>query len=386
LAVCRDRIVRTVDSLRAEIAEPNLWLHDHPELSGAEHESARRLAARAAEHGFAVDHAVGGLATSFRAVRRGRAPGRRVAYLAEYDALPVVGHGCGHNMIGAAGTYAAIALGSVIGDVAGEVALFGTPEEETDGGKITMLEAGVFDGVSAALMVHPGIETEIAYSSLACICPAIEFFGHSAHAAASPWKGVNALDAMIQLFVARDQLLKAMPGTVKMPGVITHGGDRANMVPDHTRAEFSIRGRDKAEAEMVYARLLDCARAAAAAIGARMEHRVEGNVYFDMRPDPALVALYRANWLAVGGEQPVVPDITPHGSLDIANLSHRFPCLHPSFSITKDKSIGGHTHEFCAATVTPFAAEQLVKAIKSLALTGLEVLAGGSAESSDPGI
>ena len=386
MAVCRDRILATVDSLRPEIAEANRWLHDHPELSGEERESSGYLAARAAAHGFAVERGVGGLANAFRAVKPGAGPGRRVAYLAEYDALPVVGHGCGHNMIGTAGTYAAIALGSVMDSVGGEVALFGTPEEETDGGKITMLEAGVFEGVSAALMVHPGIVNEIAYTSLACICPAVEFFGHSAHAAASPWKGVNALDAMIQLFVARDQLLKAMPGTVKMPGVITHGGDRANMVPDHTKAEFSIRGVNKAEAEMAYERLLDCARAAASATGARMEHRVEGNVYFDMRPDPALAALYRSNWLSVGGEQPVPPDITPHGSLDIANLSHRFPCIHPSFSITRDSSVGGHTHEFCAATVTPYAGEQLVKAIKSLALTGLDVLVGEANGCGDPGI
>ncbi len=368
------RIAETVQSLRAEIRETSRWLHAHPELSGEEHESSRYLADRARAHGFEVEMGVAGLPTAFRAVRRGSRPGPRVAFLAEYDALPVVGHGCGHNLIGTVGTYSAIALAAALGDdFPGEIALFGTPEEETDGGKITMLDAGAFDGVAAALMAHPGIHTEVAYSSLACVCPVVEFHGKSAHAGASPWKGFNALDAMIQLFVAVDMLKKQMPLTVRMPGVILHGGERANMVPDYTKAEFSIRGIDRDEAELALGRLVECARAAATATGTRLEWHVQGNRYDEMRPDPRLAGIFRRQWRAAGGEEPAT-DSKPHGSLDIANLSHRFPCLHPSFRITEDESIGGHTHEFCAATITPFAEEQTLRIIQALAGTGGEVL------------
>lgn len=366
-------LLRVVDGLRDDIIASSRHLHANPELSGEEHESAAFLADIARRHGFAVETGVAGLPTAFRAAKPGARPGRRVAFLAEYDALPVVGHGCGHNLIGTAGTFAAVALGALAHRLAGEVLLFGTPEEETVGGKIIMLDAGVFEGVDAAMMVHPGNDTEIAYATSACLCPVIEFHGKSAHVASGAWKGINALDAMIQLFVAVDLARKQLPPTVRIPGIITHGGTMANMVPDHTRAEFSLRGKDKEEAERALERLLDCARGAAAATGARMEWHMTGNPYHDMRPDPELAAIYERHWLAVGGNPPL-PYAKPHGSLDIANLSHRFPCLHPSFSITDDNSFGVHTHQFAAATITPYAEEQLIRAVKALALTGLELM------------
>jgi amidohydrolase len=357
-------VVQFIDSLRGEIVATSRHLHDHPELSGEEHESAKLLASRAEAHGFRVEHGVAGLPTAFRATKAGgsgvwglgseaSAP-RRVAFLAEYDALPVVGHGCGHNVIGTASTYAAIGLGSVADKLPGEIALFGTPAEETDGGKITMLDAGIFEDTTAALMIHPGIYTEVAYASLACISLVVEFFGKTAHSAAAPWKGINALDAMIQLFVSVDLLKKQLPPETRAPGVILHGGDRANMVPDHTKAQFSLRGRNRAEVQEVMRRVVECAHAAARATGARMEHHIEGNQYDEMRPDAKLAAIFRRAWIGVGGEEPA-GDVKPHGSLDIGNLSHHFPCLHPSIRITPDDSIGGHTHDFAAATITPFA-------------------------------
>lgn len=375
LSMLKEEIVRTVDALREEILETSRHLHAHPELSGEEYQSARYLASRAEKHGFAVEHGIAGLPTAFRAVRNTGSTGPLVAFLAEYDALPVVGHGCGHNMIGTASTYAAIALASVAEPLPGRVALFGTPAEETFGGKINMLEAGVFEDVSAALMMHPGLDTEVAYSSLACISTVIEFRGQSAHAAASPQKGVNALDAMIQLFVSIDLLRKALPPSARTPGVILNGGERANMVPDYTKAQFSLRGKDKEEAEYVLKRVLECAEAAAKATGCTMEYSFDGNPYYDMRPDARLAEAFRSAWAEVGGEEPVSTP-RPHGSLDIGNLSHHFPCLHPSIRITDDTSIGGHTHDFAAATVTPFAEEQLVRVVKALAITGLGVTAG----------
>jgi amidohydrolase len=372
----KERIVAHVDSLRGEIIETSRHLHDNPELSGEEYNSSKYLAGRAGAQGFKIETGIADLPTAFKATKpsgTSSATKPLIAFLAEYDALPVVGHGCGHNMIGTAGTYAAIALGSVADQLPGDVALFGTPAEETDGGKITMLNAGAFEGVSAALMIHPGIYDEVAYSSLACISAIVEFRGRAAHAAASAWKGINALDAMIQLFVSMDAARKQLPPSVRMPGVILHGGERANMVPDYTKAQFSLRGKDKEEAELVYQKFVDCAEGAARATGATVQYKVEGHSYYDMRPNPVLANLYHDNWVTLGGEEPHT-DPKPHGSLDIGNLSHHFPCLHPSVRITYDETVGGHTHEFCAATITDFANEQLIRAIKSLALTGLQAM------------
>ena len=371
----QSRILNFVDSLRAEIIACSHHLHANPELSGQEHKSAAHLAEVARRHGFEVEMGVGGLPTSFAARQSATASaGPHFAFLAEYDALPVVGHGCGHNLIGTAGTFAAIALAHAAAALPGEVLLFGTPEEETIGGKIVMLDAGIFDDVDAAMMVHPGNDTEIAYTTSACLCPVIEFHGKSAHVASGAWKGINALDAMLQLFVSLDLTRKQMPPTVRIPGIITHGGTMANMVPDYTRAEFSLRAKDKAEADWAFERLLDCARAAALSTGARMEWHPTGNPYHEMRPNPRLAAFFERYWLAVGGNPPL-DHVRPHGSIDVANLSHRFPCLHPSFSITDATHFGVHTHEFAAATITPYAEEQLIRAIKSMALTGAEFLA-----------
>lgn len=365
-------VVQTIEALRPEIIETSRHLHAHPELSGEEYESAKYLAGRAQSHGFEVEHGTGGLPTAFKAVHSaGPESDKFVAFLAEYDALPVVGHGCGHNLIGTASTYAAIGLAAVADQLPVKVALFGTPAEETDGGKITMLDAGAFKGAVAAVMAHPGLYNEVAYPSLACISVNAEFFGRSAHAAASPWKGINALDAMIQLFVNVDMARKQLPPTVRMPGVILKGGERANMVPDYALGQFSLRGTDKEQAELVLQRWIECGEAAARATGARFVWKHDGNPYYDMRPDAKLASIYREVWSEVGGEAPS-EEPRSHGSIDIGNLSHHFPCLHPAYSITHDESVGGHTHEFAAATVTPYAEEQLVRVAKALALTGLK--------------
>lgn len=374
LAEVFTRIDEFVAARAAEIHESSRHLYENPELSGEEFESAKYLAGRAEAAGFAVRQSIAGLPTAFHAVAPGGQAGPRVAFLAEYDALPTVGHGCGHNFIGTASTYAALALAQgAAGVLPGQVELFGTPSEETDGGKITMLEAGVFDGVAMALMCHPGTVTEVAYASLACISAVIEFHGRPAHAVAGPWRGVNALDAMIQLFVSLDLLKKQLPPGVKIPGVILHGGERANVVPAYTKAQFSVRGTTRDDAHAAHARLLQCAEAAALASGCRLEHRTEGNVYDDMRPDAHLAAIFREQWAAVGGEEPVT-DPQPHGSLDIGNLSHRFPCLHPSIRITRE-SIGGHTTEFADATQSDLGRENLLRVIRALARTGAAAMA-----------
>jgi amidohydrolase len=358
-----------VDALETEINECLQWLYDHPEISGEERMSAAYLVRRLEAHGFQVSLGTGELPTAFLATSpRLHSEKPAVAFLAEYDALPTIGHGCGHNMIGTVGTYAGIALAKAFPRLPVPIRVYGTPAEETFGGKITMLEAGAFEHVRCALMMHPGIQTEIAYPSLASIPMRVEFYGRPAHAAASPWKGINALDAMIQLFVTVSQALKQLPTTARMPGIITRGGEAPNVIPALTAARFSLRGSTLEEATLVRDRWLECVEAAARATGC--SHRVEpdGNAYADMRPDRGLAENFAAAW-GVFGDAP--PSQTPpgHGSLDIGNLSHHFPCLHPSIRISHDSTIGGHTTEFRDATITEYGRNQMLRAIKALVAT-----------------
>ena len=369
-------ICQYVDDHQDEILACSKALYDHPELSSEEYESAKLLVgiATASDLTDEVKVGLGSLPTAYQCTRDTGKPGRHIAFLSEYDALPDVGHGCGHNMIGTVGVYAACALGHVLPLVGkGKVSAFGTPAEETEGGKIIMQREGVFEGVDAALMMHPGLKTEFDYTTLSCRGTVIEYFGKTSHAAASPWNGVNALDAMIQLFVAKDQILRHLPLSARCPGVIIKGGERANVIPEYTKAQFSVRGATRDEAAMVNEKLLNCARAAALATGCRMEYTDEGNPYWDMRQDKQLAKWYEAFWAEQGGEPPIDYKI-PHGSIDIGNLSYFFPCLHVNIRITPDDSVAGHSREFADCTMTDFAKEQMLRTIKCLAMTGLEML------------
>lgn len=374
--VLREAICRFIDDHAEDIVACNLWLYEHPELSGEEFESAKMLAATAVRFGLSddVQEGMGSLPTAYRCTRESGAAGSHIAFLSEYDALPGVGHGCGHNMIGTVGVFAAAALAHVLPQVGrGKVSAFGTPAEETDGGKITMLNEGAFEGVDAALMMHPGSVTEFDYTTLSCRGTTVEFFGKSSHAAASPWNGVNALNAMIQLFVSKDLILRHLPLTARCPGVITHGGERANVIPEYTKASFSVRGATRDEAALVYDKLVNCANGAALAAGCRVEFGGEGNPYWDMRPDKKLAKWYEDVWAEQGGEPPI-DYVIPHGSIDIGNLSYFFPCLHVHIRIQDDASIGGHSREFADCTLTEFGREQMLRTIKCLAMTGLEKL------------
>ena len=375
-AQLRGAIEEYVDNHRDAIVTSLHHLFDHPELSGEEVESAKWLVSQAREGGLTdtVIEGIGSLPTAYQCTRDSGAPGPHIAFLSEYDALPGVGHGCGHNMIGTVGVFTARALASVLPQVGrGKVSNIGTPAEETFGGKITMLHEGAFKGVDAALMMHPGLYTEFDYKTLACTTPDIEFFGKSSHAASCPWNGVNALDAMIQLFVMVDAMKKQLPLSTRCPGVILNGGERANMVPDYTRAHFSVRGATKDEMFMVQEKLINCANAAALATGCKVKVTEDPNAYYDLCADKQLAGWYQELWSELGGEPPMDHPV-PHGSVDIGNLSYAFPCLHVNIRISPTTAMAGHSVEFGECTLTPFAEEQMLRTIKTLALTGLKRL------------
>src|SRR5882672_5542506 len=242
----RSRLERAVARLRPSVEALSRSLHRRAELSLEEFESSRLVARFLEREGFTVRRGVAGLPTALLARRRLGRGGPRLAFLAEYDALPGIGHACGHNLIGAAAAGAGAALGRTIRDLRGEVVVIGTPAEETIGGKAVLVDRGLFDGIDAALMFHPSTEDRVYTTSLACHSLEVVFHGRAAHAVAAPEQGINALDALIRLFVDLERLKRRLPREVRMPGIIAEGGKRANIVPDRAVGRFTLRARNLA--------------------------------------------------------------------------------------------------------------------------------------------
>jgi amidohydrolase len=349
-----------------------LELHAHPETAFEERRSAEllRTALRAAE--FEVEAPVAGLETAFVARHRFGPGGPRVALLAEYDALPGLGHACGHNLIAAASLGAARALRRAGGIERGELLLVGTPAEEGGGGKIIMLDAGVFEGVDAALMFHPGSRTMTTRGSLAATRLTMRFHGRSAHAASNPHLGVNALDACIQTFNAVNALRQHVRDETRIHGIITHGGDAANIVPAYAEARFIVRHRNHDYVVELKERVMAAARGAAASVGATVEFE-EGLAYAERKVNRSMADRFRTHLEALG--EPVLdpPAVGGVGSSDFGNLSQALPAIHPYIAIVPEGT-SAHTPEFAEAAASPSGLRALGLAATTLALTAFDLL------------
>ncbi len=367
----REKTLAHIDSQRHEILATSRFIHHNPELGCEEFKASARLIKNLKKHGFAVTSPVGGMETAFKARLKGRGNGPRIAFLAEYDALPGLGHACGHNFIGTASTYAGVAFEPIMKELNGEVLVIGTPAEENLGGKIILQKAGVFKDIDAALMVHPSNETRMQARSLAAQAWEFEFRGKPAHAAAMPWRGVNALDALIQMFIAVDQMRKQQRPSVRTPGIITYGGERPNIVPERAVGQFSCRGATCEEMRDVIDSVRHCADAAALATGATLKARPISPPYKDLKPNQTLVRLFEKNWLSIGGKIEENPD-KGQGSLDIGNLSYEIPCIHPFIRIAPP-DVPNHSKEFADCAIGALADEQLIRSIKALAITALDI-------------
>ena len=229
----KEQLLQISEELKQRLWEMSDYIHDHPELGNQEFEAVNTLTSFLKEHNFSVEVGVAGLETAFTAVYDSKKPGLSVAYLCEYDALPDLGHGCGHNMIGVMSAGAGVLLSKIIDEVGGKVYVFGTPAEETNGAKVTMAEAGLFNEMDAVMMVHPDGYTTESGTSLAMEALQFDYTGRPSHAAASPENGINALNAVIQLFNGIDALRQHVKSDVRMHGIITNGGVAANIVPEH---------------------------------------------------------------------------------------------------------------------------------------------------------
>ncbi|HEX6512454.1 MAG TPA: M20 family metallopeptidase, partial [Chloroflexota bacterium] len=299
-------------------------------------------------------------------------PGPTVAVLAEYDALPDVGHGCGHNIIATSGLGAGLALAQAMSDFPGRVLVIGTPAEEGGGGKILLAEAGVFEDVDVAMMMHPATRNMVSRGSLAHSRIDIVFHGKAAHAAGSPDMGINALQAVIETFNSINAQRLHMRRDARVHGIITHGGDAVNIIPSRAAAKFSVRARDRAYQRKLVGMLRAAADGAATATGARLEW-TERRGYDNMMPNPTVAGLYAANMEALGLEvTPPRPD-ERMGSTDMGDVSQILPAIHAYFAIAPEET-PGHSIEFAQAACSEAGDAAVLNAAKAMAMTVADLL------------
>lgn len=346
-------------------------LHDEPETALLEHRSAAKIAALLAEAGFDVTQGVGELPTALVATY---GSGELViGFCAEYDALPGIGHACGHNVNGAAAVGAAVALAAVADELGLTVKLIGTPAEEDIGGKVLLMEAGVFDDVAAAMMVHAAPEDSVGASSLAIGAWDITYTGTPSHAAVAPWEGVNALDAMALAHTAIGLLRQQLPPGALVHGIVTDGGQAVNVIPARSAARYEIRAPSLELLSEVRDRVRRCFEAGALATGASLELRLHGRDFADLRQDPYLTEAY------VRAAQGLGRTVTARqgetlASTDMGNVSRLVPTIHPTIGY----DTGGahqHTPEFAAHGKSPGADRAVHDGATALALVGVELAA-----------
>ena len=367
----KDRAMAAIDAEAERLLALSLRIHAHPELAFHEVQAAGWLTDFLREHDFRVTHGIADLPTAFRAEAGEGAP--TVAILAEYDALPDIGHGCGHNIIATTAIGAGVGVRAVLGDTGGALHVIGTPAEEVYGGKVPMIRAGVFDGLDAAIMTHPGTRDTVTAKALACAELEIEYHGREAHAAAQPERGVNALEAMIIAFNSINSLRQHILRTARVHGVITDGGAAPNIVPGPTAASFLVRAEDDDYLEELKLKVAACFEAGSIATGARLDLRWNPNQYQSMNTNMAIAEAHRRNLSLVGREVPEHDNPRPLGSTDMGNVSKVVPGIHPSIAIAPSE-VNGHSPEFAAYAASESGQRAVIDGAKALAMTAIDIL------------
>ncbi len=367
------RLAAAVEAARDEILDLSHRIHADPEPAYEEVHAAAWVAEALTRHGFDVTAPAGSLATAVRAVKRGGrgGDGPRIGILAEYDALPGLGHGCGHNTMAASGVGAAIALASIADELSGEIVFLGCPAEERGSGKKQMIEDGLFEGLDAALLYHPCDRSHVYSWPLASEDVDVVFTGLQAHASSDPWKGKNALDAMVLLFSSvglwRQQLLPS----ARVHGIIQEGGTAANIIPDHTRAWFMLRSTEQDYYEVMKTQFSAMCEAAAIATGTTVQVTYSGGAT-TMNNNRVLGGLFTANMNAYGIDE--MGDDLNAGSTDMGNVSWVCPTIHPDLAFAPEGT-AGHSIEFRDAAVTPRADEVTLLAATLVAQTAYDLFA-----------
>ncbi len=368
----KSRLGAEVDALAGELYGVSDFLYEHPEIGYQEVKACEFLSGFLEKHGFAVERGAGGVKTAFLARMAGREKDRpAVAFLAEYDALPGVGHGCGHNLIAASGVGAAVALSRVLEGISGGVAVVGTPAEEGGGGKILLAQAGVFSQMDMAIMCHPSRLNRPVEEMLGRVKFKVEFFGKAAHASLSPDQGVNALDALVGAYHHISALRQSLRPDARIHGIITHGGDAPNIIPKYSAGLFYIRAATRGYRDELFRRVEKCIEGAAVATGTTYKIEVGEPTFDPIRRNLPLEEAVRANMENLGIA--IDPDDGRRGSSDIGNLSYFLPAVHPTLAIV-DSDVPGHSEPFREATRTPRGRAALLTAAKFLSMTGYDFL------------
>jgi amidohydrolase len=363
-----------VDAERPALTKLSNDIHKNPELRFEEHKAATWIAELLRARGFEVEHGVAGMETALRA-KRGNPKGPRVAILGEYDALPDIGHACGHNLIAASAVGAFLAAASVVDKAGGEVTFLGTPAEEGGGGKIKMIEAGCFEGLSAAMMFHPFDRDILAHGALASTWLVMTYHGAPAHGAAAPHDGKSALTACMDTFRLIDGQRVHFRDGVRVHGYITNGGQAVNIIPELAQCEFSVRARTVEELERVRKIVERCAAGAAMASDVKVEI-VARQGYRDMRNNMAMARRFGAHLdVAAGGRKARETDErVGAGSTDMGDVSHVVPSIHPYLAIVDENEALCHQHRFADAAASDRGLKTAYDAAKALARTAVEVL------------
>ena len=364
------RVVRAIDDLRPELLDVARKIHARPELAFEERYAAELLCSVLERHGLQPKRGAFDLETCFRC-DIGEA-GPIVAILSEYDALPEMGHACGHNLIAAMGLGAALGLAK-IGAFGGRVCYLGTPAEEYGAGKAVMAARGAFDGIDAAMMVHPASVDLEAFPSLAVTAVKAIFRGKAAHASVSPWEGVNALDACVSAYQMIAQLRQHITSSDRVHGIINYGGAAANIVPERAEATYYIRAQDTVALAALKDRVLACIEAGAAGAGGRVELEWWEHSYLDLRSNQTLARAYRANAESLGRSFFEVSNIPPsaRGATDMGNVSHLVPSIHPTIAIAPIGT-GIHTACFAHCAASETGDDATVDGAKAMAMTAID--------------
>jgi len=361
-----------VDARRQQLKELSLKIHSNPELGFNEVKASAWLTHYLEENGFAVEQGICELPTAFRASYGQGKP--VIAIMAEYDALPELGHACGHNLIATCAVGAGAASKPAIDRFGGSVCVIGTPAEELYGGKAIMAERGAFDNLDIAMIVHPAVCDLATTQTLACQALEIEFFGKPAHAAGEPEMGINALEAMIQSFTAINSLRQHIKDKARIHGIITDGGEAANIVPAHSAGSFLVRAEDYAYLEELKQKVINCFTGAATATGAHLEYKWAGIRYAAMRNNLTLAQLFKQNLESLGRMVKLSEPNETFGSTDMGNVSQLVPSIHAMVAIAP-REVVAHSPQFASAAASEAGFHGLVDASKALAMTVVDLVA-----------
>lgn len=367
-----NKIIGKIDELKDEMIDVSKKIHGFSELAFNEKMSSSLLEDVMDKYGFKTKRGVGTLDTAFKAVYKGKKDHPCVAFLAEYDALPGIGHGCGHNLIGPASAFAAIALSKVLADdLDGCIMVIGTPAEEIGGGKIILLDEGAFDDVDYSLMSHPAELNQIGRGGRAITSIHLEFFGKSAHSSA-PENGINALKAVICTFTGIDSIAETFPYGANTNGIIQNGGEADNIIPDYAKCQFSVRANTRNDLIYALEKIKNVIKSIELLTGAKSKLEIEP-IYAERHPNMTMEYKYKEYMESLGEKVNIANPVGKYGSSDIGNISLKMPTIHTYFRIM-DKPVNEHSRDFTDISITDSAFSGMVKTSKALSMIGADLL------------